>query len=99
MLDDGLLPVLSVLYLSPKEFTPAKFAATVLTLAISFPTLFTYTLGEHSITAYIEKQTKSDKYFMITNHSLVSILKEYEDRYLSLTFNYKGTHHFIIKIR
>ena len=58
--------------------------------AITFPTLFTYTLGEHSITAYIEKQTKSDKYFMIANHSLVSILKEYEDRYLSLTFNYKG---------
>ena len=58
--------------------------------AITWPILFTYTMNEHSITAYLEKQIKTDKYFMIEDPSLVSILKEYSDRYISLTFNYKG---------
>ena len=58
--------------------------------AITWPILFTYTMNEHSITAYLEKQTKTDKYFIIEDPSLVSILKEYSDRYISLTFNYKG---------
>ena len=58
--------------------------------AITFPTLFTYTFGENSITTYIEKQIKTNKEFLKTDNSMVSISKEYSDRYFSLTFSYKG---------
>ena len=87
MLDNNLYYKLG--YDSFNEFKSKTFQYNHIE-AITFPVLFTYTMGEQSITAYVEKQNKTDKFFMIADPSLVSILKSYSDRYLSLTFNYQG---------
>jgi len=60
------------------------------TKAITVPTLFTYTIGENSITAYIEKQSKTSDILTSEYDIIPTWTQTFSDRYLSVTFNYRG---------
>ncbi len=62
------------------------------TKALTFPTLFTFTMGENSITTYIEGQIKTEKRYNENEAGKYVLEQEakYTSRYFSLTGNCKG---------
>ena len=58
--------------------------------AYTIPSLFTYTIGQNSITTYLEVQKQINKKLDENNNYKVKSETSDSNRYLSLTFNYKG---------